>query len=59
MRVRRAVATIALTLFAAGVLSTSAAFAATAERAASTAVLAGNPHEMGYNGVSSDEMGYN
>ncbi|MEV4049955.1 hypothetical protein AB0J55_02105 [Amycolatopsis sp. NPDC049688] len=59
MRVRRAVATVALTLFAAGVLSTSAAFAVTAEGAASTAVLADNPDEMGYNRVSPDEMGYN
>ncbi|EOD66635.1 hypothetical protein [Amycolatopsis vancoresmycina] len=59
MRVRRVVATVALTLFAAGFLSTSAAFAVTAEQAASTAVLAGTPDEMGYNGVSPDEMGYN
>lgn len=59
MRVRRAVATVALTLFAAGVLGSSAAFTVTAEGAASTAVLADNPDEMGYNGVSPDEMGYN
>ncbi len=54
MLVRRAVAAVALTLLAAGVLGTSATFAA-AEGAAPTAVLA----EMGYNGVSPDEMGYN
>ena len=59
MRVRRAIATVALTLFAAGVLSASPAFAVTAAHAASTAVLADNPGEMGYNGVSPDEMGYN
>ncbi|MEV6823884.1 hypothetical protein [Amycolatopsis sp. NPDC051102] len=59
MRVRRAVTTVALTLFAAGVLSVPPAFAVTAEHAASTAVLADNPDEMGYNGVSPDEMGYN
>ena len=59
MSVRRAVATIALTLFAAGVLGTSAASAVAAESAAPTATLAGRPAEMGYNGVSPDEMGYN
>ena len=59
MRVRRAVATVALTLFAAGVLGTSAAFAVAADSAAPTSVVADNPDEMGYNGVSPDEMGYN
>ncbi|WP_410592836.1 hypothetical protein [Amycolatopsis sp. lyj-23] len=59
MSVRRAVATVALTLFAAGFLSTSATFAVTAAGAAPTAVIAGTPAEMGYNGVSPDEMGYN
>jgi len=55
MLVRRAVAAVALTLFAAGVLGTSATFAVAARSAAPAAVLA----EMGYNGVSPDEMGYN
>ncbi len=59
MRVRRAVVTVALTLFAAAVLSTSPASAVTAQGAAPTAVPAGHPSEMGYNGVSPDEMGYN
>lgn len=55
MLVRRAVAAVALTLFAAGVLGTSATFAIASESATPTAVLA----EMGYNGVSPNEMGYN
>jgi hypothetical protein len=55
MLVRRAVAAVALTLFAAGVLGTSATFAVAAGSAAPTAVIA----EMGYNGVSPAEMGYN
>ncbi|WP_410612416.1 hypothetical protein [Amycolatopsis sp. lyj-109] len=55
MLVRRAVAAVALTLLAAGVLGTSATFAVAAESVAPTAVLA----EMGYNGVAPDEMGYN
>ncbi|SFW73044.1 hypothetical protein [Amycolatopsis australiensis] len=59
MRVHRAVAMVALTLFATGFLGTSAASAVAAESAAPTAVLAGAPDEMGYNGVSPDEMGYN
>lgn len=59
MRVRRAVASVALPLFAAGALSTSAGFAVAAESAASTASVAYGPNEMGYNGVSPHEMGYN
>jgi Mn2+/Fe2+ NRAMP family transporter len=59
MRVRRAVATVALTLFAAGFLGTSTNSAVAVPAAGTAAVLADGPDEMGYNGVSPDEMGYN
>lgn len=58
MRIHRAIATIALTILTAAVLTTSTAFVVTGATAASTAVLADHPDEMGYNGVSPAEMGY-
>jgi hypothetical protein len=62
MRVHRAVAvgaTIVLSVFATSVLGTSAAVATAGAEANPAAVRAAVPDEMGYNRVSTDEMGYN
>lgn len=62
MRVHRAVAvgaTIVLSVFATSVLGTSTAVAAGGEHANRAPVSALVPDEMGYNRVSTDEMGYN
>jgi hypothetical protein len=61
MRVHQAVAigaAVALNIIALSVLGTSAAAVAGSENATPATVAAG-PAEMGYNGLSPDEMGYN
>jgi hypothetical protein len=60
MRVHRAAAlgaAVAFNIIAMGVLGTSAATAASGESAAPIVVV--STDEMGYNGLSPDEMGYN
>ncbi len=62
MRVHRAVAVgaaVALNVLALAVLGTSPTAAARDENVTSALVSTAVPDEMGYNRVSTDEMGYN
>lgn len=62
MRVHRAVAVgaaVALNVLALAVLGTSPTAAARDENVTSAPVSTAVPDEMGYNRVSTDEMGYN